>query len=1213
MTSGTIILGGLRGSRPLSLANYTTFLKVGLNDQSTTYSGTVTAAAFTKSGTGTLTLTSGRAYLGPVRITSGLIGVGNVSSLARATVNMNAEDSGSLSFVVPGQQTYEVNSLIGSRGLDLNGNTLLLSGGTYSGVLNNGALRLRANPFRIDSPIALSGVTLDMNSADNGSIATLESETVVLGGLRGSRALQLTNPPTALEVGVNDQSTTYSGTVTAAAFTKSGTGTLTLTSGSSLRPSMSSATIRLAGGQIAAAHEDALAAVVIDMNPSDNGSVAWTTPGATTYSLGGIQGSRSINCEGFSMTVGSATSTTFTGSLLACGTFTKVGAGTLNMNGLNDFSNGLILNAGKLQTTLRGIGNTGLISFAGGTLAYAAGNSTDYSSRFSTAAGQTFRIDTGNQLVQFNTSLASVGGSLEKAGNGTLTLNTANQLNQATISQGTLQFGSRGSLGSGSAPIANNARLAFNCIDPVIQSGAISGTGDLTVLTGSVRLTAANTFSGITRVEGGTLALGRTTALASSTLDMAATDGGQIVFVAAPIATYSLGGLQGTRSIFLGGNSLTVGANSADTTYAGVISGSGRLTKTGTGTLTLTGGNDYSGGTVVSSGTLVGNTTSVRGDVTNDATVVFNQAVSGTFSGQMPGLGVLIKDGPGDLVLSRNSSYSGGTRVVSGTLRGSTSSLRGTIINEATVAFDQISSGTYAGGMVGVGTLLKSGSGELTLSGSNNYSGGTLVTAGVVRGTADSIRGGISNDSIVIFDQRVTGTYSGSMTGSGSLTKEGDGALTLAGANSYSGGTRVTSGTLFGASASLRGDVVNNATVVFDQAITGTYLGNMAGSGAFQKTGAGVLALGGSTDNRGGTIVAGGTLLVNGTALGAFDVLGGATLGGSGMVGGVTHVSGQATLSPGDRLPGRLSFQEELIWQPGSNYNWQIVDATGTAGTPTGWDTITTTGSLTLAATPADPMRLNLWGLQLTNPVVSGSIGNFSPTSQYRWPIATAEKGIFGFNGDAVVINSGGTNGTGGFTNDLAGGSFSLEQSGTSLDILFTPAPIILNVPTGTMTQSEAGYPNLSSGAAIVKQGDGVIVLNASNQYTGTTTISAGSILLEGIGSMANSSLVQIDAEASLDVMAIEGGYSVPAGQTLAGSGTVFGSITFGRGSTLSPGVASTASSPDLSPRNLSDPALESHAVPEPSTMQLVIIASSLVLISRLRRHALVEASIQLF
>jgi autotransporter-associated beta strand protein len=327
------------------------------------------------------------------------------------------------------------------------------------------------------------------------------------------------------------------------------------------------------------------------------------------------------------------------------------------------------------------------------------------------------------------------------------------------------------------------------------------------------------------------------------------------------------------------------------------------------------------------------------------------------------------------------------------------------------------------------------------------------------------------------------------------------------------------------------------------------------------------------------------------------------------LVGGVTNVSGQATLSPGDLLPGRLGFLEEVIWQPGSNYNWQIVDATGTAGTTTGWDAITINGSLTLAATPADPMRLNLWGLQLTNPVASGSIANFNPTAQYRWPIATAEKGIFGFNADAVVINSGGTNGTGGFTNELAGGSFSLQQSGTSLDILFTPAPIILNVLTGTMTQSEAGYPSLSSGAAIVKQGDGVIVLNARNQYTGTTTVSAGSILLEGIGSMANSSLVQIDAEASLDVSAIVGGYIVPAGQTLAGSGTVFGSITFGRGSTLAPGAASTASSPDLLPKHLSDPILESHAVPEPSAIELAVIASSLILISRLRRHAIVEAS----
>ena len=69
------------------------------------------------------------------------------------------------------------------------------------------------------------------------------------------------------------------------------------------------------------------------------------------------------------------------------------------------------------------------------------------------------------------------------------------------------------------------------------------------------------------------------------------------------------------------------------------MSGTGSLTKSGAGTLILTGNNTYAGGTTVSAGTLQGDTTSLQGNILNNANVTFNQTTDGTYAGKMSGSG----------------------------------------------------------------------------------------------------------------------------------------------------------------------------------------------------------------------------------------------------------------------------------------------------------------------------------------------------------------------------------------------------------------------------------------------------------------------------------------------------------------------------------------------------------------------------------------------
>lgn len=132
----------------------------------------------------------------------------------------------------------------------------------------------------------------------------------------------------------------------------------------------------------------------------------------------------------------------------------------------------------------------------------------------------------------------------------------------------------------------------------------------------------------------------------------------------------------------------------------------------------------------------------------------------------------------------------------------------------------------------------------------------TLLAAG---GSIDSSRGDITLTNVI--------------DGAGGLTKIGAGTLRLSGANTYAGGTVVEGGALIGDAASLQGPIVNNASLVFDQATDGAFAGSIAGSGVLVKDGAGVLTLPGGNTSTGGAQLNAGTL-----TLGAQDALGSGAL-----------------------------------------------------------------------------------------------------------------------------------------------------------------------------------------------------------------------------------------------------------------------------------------------------------------------------------------------
>jgi autotransporter-associated beta strand protein len=235
---------------------------------------------------------------------------------------------------------------------------------------------------------------------------------------------------------------------------------------------------------------------------------------------------------------------------------------------------------------------------------------------------------------------------------------------------------------------------------------------------------------------------------------------------------------------------------------------------------------------------------------------------------QMTGGNLTIGGGGGILTIGPQGTlrFSGGFVVVGG------------IQNDGTVAFDGAIDHTLVDVVTGSGSLIMEGTNALTITSDNTYTGGTIISSGLLQlgngGTTGSIVGDVLNNAVLIFNRSNTLVVPGAISGLGSVQQNGGGTSILLGNNTYTGGTFINAGTLQlgngGTTGSIIGNVVNNGALIFNRSDTATFGGVISGPGNVQQNGSGTTVLTAGNTYTGGTIINAGTLqLGNGGTTGS--------------------------------------------------------------------------------------------------------------------------------------------------------------------------------------------------------------------------------------------------------------------------------------------------------------------------------------------------------
>ena len=792
-------------------------------------------------------------------------------------------------------------------------------------------------------------------------------------------------------------------------------------------------------------------------------SQGWTNNSSSLFSV-----VANVTNGGYNLTLAGSGSTTIGGVLSGSGTLINAGTGTNTLANANTYSGGTVLNAGTLAISNNAALGTGAVSFASNSTIQALGN-LNVINAYSIATNVTGTFDVG-AFTLTNSGIISGSGGITFTGVGTLTLSGVNTYSGNTIlNGGTLQLNNVSADGTGTVSFASNATVLYIASQletnaysiatnvtanlgvasglNVTNAGIIDGAGALIKTnTGNLVLSGVNTFSGGVTVGQGTITLGNVAALGSISNDV--TNNG----------TLNLNGYSITNDILFGAgvitnssstNSiLTIGAANGTGTYTGTIAGSGiALVMSGTGFQELTGSNSYSNTTKITSGTLDFYTTnSLYGGKSNSWTAS-NIIVQ---SNATIAVGVTNFGSSNTLAVLKNLTNSSSTNGLEA----------GAIFGFDTSGTNFVVTSSLSNSAAGALGYAQVGSGTLTLSASNSYTGGTTINGGLLV-AGNNFALGSTNSALNI----TNGTFN--LNGFNVTLDRLNGSSLAVITNSAVGVSTLTVG-------------VNNSS--------STFAGDMdqgSGSITFVKNGTGTFTfvdLAATPTNV--QLVT--TTIVNGGVL----ALGDGVLFGTGAVTNPYNFSG--SIAGSLTINSGATVQAGSAWGLGLASNAVVSQINVNGGTLSFGETNNTLGGTVARQITLNGGTINAYGAAAT-----------SPTAAFDWYTGGAI--------DQTTNNGYGSAISLGLTNNpiLASASNSIASTVTTGINLrlgsVTNALIISNALGSTANgvdllisgslQTGANGVNDAFGS-IVKTGPGVTKLSGSNSYNGTTTISNGLIAI---------------------------------------------------------------------------------------------------------------------
>jgi len=952
--------------------------------------------------------------------------------------------------------------------------------------------------------------------------------------------------------------------------------------------------LTIAGGTVQAANSAAL---------GDAGSAVTMNGGTTLAYANGVAVANALYLTGdVTLSVASAASASQTGDIsddapATAYTVTKAGAGTLIWSGSNSSSANVRLTSGTLEIgsasalgsgtyifdggTLKldgayTVSNDILVDNGGGTLAVGANNVT-LSGILSEAQGSTGYLSvsgTGSVTITGTNNLT--GGTAVAAG-GVLTVANAFALGSGTVAMGQ---GSTIAFTTGSSSFANAFQLdgdpSFDVASgitttltgvisdmPSAAPGVVEKTG-----AGTLVLSGANTYSGGTVISAGTLMADNASALGGGGITL---DGGTLGWTFAPTVTNAIALTANGGSIRVDDNTIALNGVISD-----MVSGAGALNLVegeNPGIVILAGANTFTGGTVIGH---------------NVYAVAGGASAFGTGAIVLNG-GVLTPLGQTSLTLTNAIKVSSTGGIIEG--NGTTFTVSGTISDQ-----DPAHPGLLMFGSGGSGD-----SSTVVVSGSNSYTGGTLIGGGTVKvsgssalgaasgavemasGTSLAMANGASLGNAVIFDDTTptitvasgSATLGGGvqeLTGTpGGFTKTGSGTLVLTGASGNTGATVVSAGTLEigdGAGSALSAyQVASGATLSFDSQTLGyAQIGSLAGAGTVN---AGTeLHVGGNGANSddttlSGTITSwnltyngGGTLTLTGTGnnVSQLVICACVTSGGIAITGGDTTASGETSVGA-----GTLTVSNGAVLNTGTFYGNGFTSVSGTGSSIIAGMGLVGGASQNIAVTQGGYFEFTNLNVDAGGVTVSGAGSKIAATSSvdlgyYANAALTVADGAVldtpnvSLNLGSKLIIGDGTSAAG-----TIGTASTFISTG---DAQYADSGVVANFTgTGTLDARMSGAISLA-----VQKGD-LTLTNILNDYSGGTTIAQGAVLTIQNNSVGTGAIV------TNGVLVVDNASDVTMTNAISGTGSVTqagnGKLTFNTAQTYA-GVTTVAGNATL-------------------------------------------------